>query len=491
MSEAREPLRRVVVAGDGQVGLLAAIAIRRALPRCEVLILPVPADGAAFANLAATSLPFTVELHERLGISEEAIVRRVGGSHRLLTRLLGFGDGDRPATMTYGAAVDAAANTRFARDWGGGRPPPFSQGAADPLAEALVDTGRFAVAPPDTPTPISGVDYAMRWNPAAYRGLLIEIARQMRIGSVGGKVAGFEKDGENELAAIIIEGQGRLQADLFVDCSGPGSFLLSALPGCIDDDWSGVLPPVHVHMSAPGQPMLALEDRLSLLPEGWFSELAGRDGLQCALGTSADLSPAQVSSILGGPAHSSVSIKPGRRRDAWVGNVVAIGDAAARFGPLLGLPLDLAHRQLGLLLDMLPGSTIEPAERAEFNRRSGLMADAVRDTLSLIYASPRATGRFAPATPSDRVAQTIDQFRRRGRVIAWEEPPFLKQELAMLIEALSFEKGEGLPDDVDAGQAQAMGRDLEQRLRSAIAYAPPYAQWMAGVMAGSIERHPA
>ena len=65
MSEAREPLRRVVVAGDGQVGLLAAIAIRRALPRCEVLILPVPADSAAFSNLAATSLPFTVELHER------------------------------------------------------------------------------------------------------------------------------------------------------------------------------------------------------------------------------------------------------------------------------------------------------------------------------------------------------------------------------------------------------------------------------------------
>ena len=491
MSEAREPLRRVVVAGDGQVGLLAAIAIRRALPRCEVLILPVPADSAAFSNLAATSLPFTVELHERLGISEEAIVRQAGGSHRLRTRLLGFGDGDRPTTMTYGAAVDAAANTRFARDWGGGRPPPFSQGAADPLAEALVDTDRFAVAPPDTPTPISGVDYAMRWNPAAYRGLLIEIARQMRIGSVGGRVAGFEKGGENELAAIIIEGQGRLQADLFVDCSGPGSFLLSALPGCIDDDWSGVLPPVHVHMSAPGQPMLALEDRLSLLPEGWFSELAGRDGLQCALGTSADLSPAQVSSILGGQVHSSVSVKPGRRRNAWVGNVVAIGDAAARFGPLLGLPLDLAHRQLGLLLDMLPGSTIEPAERAEFNRRSGLMADAVRDTLGLIYASPRAAGRFAPATPSDRVAQTIDQFRRRGRAIAWEEPPFLKQELAMLIEALGFEKGEGLPDDVDAGQAQAMGRDLEQRLRSAIAYAPPYAQWMAGVMAGSSERHPA
>ena len=173
------------------------------------------------------------------------------------------------------------------------------------------------------------------------------------------------------------------------------------------------------------------------------------------------------------------------------GSIIAPLNAAARFGPLLGLPLDLAHRQLGLLLDMLPGSTIEPAERAEFNRRSGLMADAVRDTLGLIYASPRAAGRFAPATPSDRVAQTIDQFRRRGRVISWEEPPFLKQELAMLIEALVFEKGEGLPDDVDAGQAQAMGRDLEQRLRSAIAYAPPYAQWMAGVMAGSSERHPA
>lgn len=491
MSAARAPLRRVVVAGDGQVGLLAAIAVRRALPRCEILILPVAPDDAAFANLAATSLSFTSRLHDRLGIQEEDIVTQAGGSHRLLTRFLGWGREESQGTLTYGAAADPVANTRFARDWGGGVPAPFARNAADPLAEALVDTGRFAVAPPEQPTPLSEVDYAMRWNPAAYRAMLIGIARQLRIGAVSGTVAALESSGDDGLAGIVIEGQGRLEADLYIDCSGSQSYFLSALKGCEDDDWSAVLPPLRVHSVASGDPMLALEDRLSLMPQGWFGELAGRDGLQSSLGASADLPDAQIASVLGAKPQGSVSVNPGRRRHAWIGNVVAIGDAAARFDPLLGLPLDLAHRQIALLLDMLPGQTIEPTERAEFNRRSGLMADAVRDTLGLLYASPRASSIFVPTRRSERVEQTIDQFRRRGRVIAWDEAPFLRQELAMLLTALGFEKGGGLPDIADEQEAQERARQLEQKVRAAVAYAPPYAQWMAGVMTRSIEKSPA
>ena len=59
MSAARELPRRVVVAGAGQVGALTAIALRRALPQSEVLVVGTPPDPAAFADRAPTALPFT------------------------------------------------------------------------------------------------------------------------------------------------------------------------------------------------------------------------------------------------------------------------------------------------------------------------------------------------------------------------------------------------------------------------------------------------
>ena len=89
MTGPREPLRRVVVAGDGQVGLLAAIAMRRAMPGCDIVIMGARSGPADLADRAATALPFTNRLHDRLGIAEEAVILQAGGSHRLVTRLFG------------------------------------------------------------------------------------------------------------------------------------------------------------------------------------------------------------------------------------------------------------------------------------------------------------------------------------------------------------------------------------------------------------------
>ena len=66
MSIAREPPRRLVVAGAGQMGALAAIALKRALPQSEVIVVGTPPDPSAFADRAPTALPFTNRLHDRL-----------------------------------------------------------------------------------------------------------------------------------------------------------------------------------------------------------------------------------------------------------------------------------------------------------------------------------------------------------------------------------------------------------------------------------------
>jgi tryptophan halogenase len=55
MSEPRELPQRIVVAGDGPLGVLAAIALRRALPRTDVGVVAIPADPAAFAERFGTA----------------------------------------------------------------------------------------------------------------------------------------------------------------------------------------------------------------------------------------------------------------------------------------------------------------------------------------------------------------------------------------------------------------------------------------------------
>ncbi|MEO5706201.1 MAG: tryptophan 7-halogenase [Alteraurantiacibacter sp.] len=489
MSAPRERLRRVCVVGGGQVGVIAAVALRRALPDCQVIVIGTPADPGAYADRAPTALPFTNRFHEQLGIDEQAIVARAGGSHRLLARYLGWGGPGSVGAMAYGAQLDAQWRTRFAREWGGG-----SRNAAgtDPaagagsLAEVLANAGRFAVPPGDRATPLDMVEHGLRWNSPAYRDLLITAAAARQVVHIPGIVASAERDGEGGLASITVPGQGAIEADLFIDCNGPAGSLIALVAGDEWEDWHSYLPVRHLFHARPGQPLLALEDRCTLLPQGWLAALAGRDGLQLTLGFGDKVTEAEARTALPGQPEALVEIVQGCRPNSWVGNVVALGDAAAWFEPLGHLNLDLAHRQLAALLDLLPGREIEPLERAEYNRRTLLMAHGARDVLALHYATPAARAVFGEMPLPGSVAHTLDQFTRRGRVPFHEEAPFAGAEQTALLLALGYSSGSSpQASGNEPREAAAARREFDQRASAALAFAPPYRDFITGGAAAS------
>ncbi|MXP28243.1 hypothetical protein GRI58_05335 [Porphyrobacter algicida] len=481
MTEPREALRRIVIAGAGQLGVLAAIALKRALPSAEVVVLGIPIDPGALADRAATALPFTNRLHDRLGIDELALVAKAGASHRLITRYVGWGGPGQQAAVPYSTGTEPAMASRFAREWGGGRQGASMVASPTSPAQALAEAGRFAVIPPGEAGPLAEIDYALRWNPQAYRDLLIAIAQQLGVSYLPGNLLGVEPDGHGGIASVSLTGTEPIAADLFVDCSGPSAALLSTLPDFETLDWSNNLPVRKLILSRPGRPLVALEDRVTLLPEGWRYELAGRDGLQVTLGIAPGAAEEVALRALGAPPLIAFDLEPGRCIDPWIGNVLALGDASARFEPVAALNLDLAHRQLDLLIEMLPGRRIEPLERIEYNRRASLMMDAVRDTLALHYIAPAAAVQFGPIALSDDVERLRDQYERRGRTIFREEAPFSNSVMTNLLIALGF--CPGVPPQEKTQNTQAAVSALNAKVQSALAFAPQYTSWLEGVLA--------
>jgi tryptophan halogenase len=484
MSEARELPQRIVVAGDGPLGVLTAIALRRALPRTEVVVLAIPPDPAAFAERVGTALPFTNRLHDRLGIEEESLVRHAGASHRLVMRYFGGAGREWHGAAGYGAAIDPAMKTAFAREWGGG---PRNAGTGAPprsLGEVLAAAGRFAPPSGEADSPLAEVDYALRWNVPAYRAQLIEIAQKRGIHHERSRATAVRPDGAGGIAALAIEGSGELAADIFVDCSGSGAALLSALPGMQWIDWRARFPTSGLAIAAPGPAMVELEDRVTWTTLGWRWEIGGRDGRQALLGVPAGASDEAIAAALGSPPASIVPFAPGRAEAAWIGNVIALGTAAAEIEPLGGIAQDLAHRQLALLLELLPGRTVDPAERAEFNRRSALMADRAADWLAAHYASPAPTAQFPALELSPELFRTLDQFTRRGRLPFFEDAPMLVQEFSALLLAVGVPSGEGPLALAERGSGEASARAFEARANAALQAAPPYGEWLTRLLAG-------
>jgi tryptophan halogenase len=488
MSVPREPLRRVVVAGAGQLGALAAIALKRALPQAEVLVVGTPSDPGAFADRAPTALPFTNRLHDRLGIAEERLVREAGASHRLVVRYQGWGVDGHEGVAPYGTAIDPRLKTRFAREWAGG--PRNASTAAPPgsLAEVLAAEGRFQPPAVEENSPLAELDYALRWNPAAYRDLLVREAQRVGVQYVQGRVTTIALREDGGLQAIGVEHGEPLVADLYVDCTGPRAALLSELPAARWTSWQPYLPIRGLQFGRPGGPVLVLEDGVAVSPVGWRSEVGGRDGLHVALAMVEGTTEQSAHAALGAEFTEFVPLDPARAEQAWIGNVVALGDAAATFEPLSWLNLDLAHRQLALLLELLPGRDPDARERAEFNRRAGMMADRVRDILGAHYAAPGAAHLATPAGPLERspeLALALDQYTRRGRLPFFEEMPLAVQECSALLEALGHRPGEGtLSLAADPREGEAARRAFAAKANAALGAVPPYGMWLRQVLGG-------
>jgi tryptophan halogenase len=485
----------ILIVGDGQVGVITAIALRMTLPTTTVTVVPCPPDGAAFADHIGTAMPFTNRLHDRLGISEMDLVQKAGASHRLVTRYRGWAGADHDKLNGYGSGNPALGNAFTGHFEGIRRPGHDSEEIVLSPAVALTMTGRFCPPDGDPDSPLNKIDYALRWNIGAYRDLLIAKAMQIGVQYAPHVPVDVEFGEQGDVAAVVLnDNAGTVASDLFIDCSGPAGWLISKMSGVRLDNWSMHLPCDGVILAAPKDPVLALEDRLTLTADGWLCEIGGRDGVQRlfayprVLGSSA----AEEHLIRAGATDAfAAAINPGALEKPFIGNVVALGDAAASFEPMGGSNLDLAHRQLGLLLELLPGRNIESRERDEYNRRASLMAQSLRDWIASHYAAPGLSStplakEVAKLERAPTLALLLDQHRRHGRMPFFEEAPMLPAEWSSMLRALGIQSNASALALAQPARNRLLMQEAEKAARTAVDAAPPYIEWLSSVLAQSL-----
>jgi tryptophan halogenase len=473
----RAPLRTVAVAGDGPTGLAAATALRRALPGSEVIVIPVPADPAALSDQAITATPYSNGFLSRIGIGEAGLVVRAGASHRMAVELGGWTGPQSLSLHPYGAA------------------PP--EGAAAPaVAAAMAAAGRFAHPSDDPASPLSDIDYALRINPPAYRRHLAALAAQIGVVSRRAGLAAAVPDAQGRIAHVKLADGEVIAADLFVDCSGPAALVAGALPGAsaagAETDWSRILPCDRLLLpAAPKPPCLTPLDRITAKEFGWRAEVHGRDGTHATFAAhSASGSPDEWVRAAGFDPAQIVTIRPGRRTRIWQANVVCIGDAAVRIEPLHWINQALAHAQIALLLELLPGREPDPFETRECNRRAAAMADRVRDYVALHYcATQRPAGPFwAHAASLERpesLERTLAEFTRRGRLPFFEEDIMPREAWIFAMASIGQQPAPTTRSlALSADRRTALADAQQARVQTAVRIAPTYAEWLAAYLKG-------
>jgi tryptophan 7-halogenase len=264
------------------------------------------------------------------------------------------------------------------------------------------------------------------------------------------------------------------------------------------EDWSHWLPcdrAVAAPCKAPEGPIEPFT-RAIAMPAGWRWRIPLRHRIgngyvyssaHCTDEAAADALMASIEEQVMAPPRI-LRFRAGRRRNSWVGNVVAIGLASGFLEPLESTSIYLAQMAITGLLKHLPSPDIDPIGRNAFNREVDYEYDRIRDFLILHYhATTRNDSPFwdhvRTMTIPDSLSEKIALWRSCALVPSYRRGLFLEPSW------ISVMIGQGIvPDGWDPRAELARTEGLGSALNGLAAHISRNVQSMpmhAAMLAGT------
>ena len=474
----------VTIVGGGIVAWSAAAAIRRQLPaiRVTVVVLPVPRD--ALADRLGCTLPSIVDFHHDLGLADADTVVRAGSGFRLGTRFEGWSSGRNHYVHAYGEYGRTLAATAFHQHWL--RANTLKEAASFDeysLAASIAAAERFLPSEDKAASRLASYAYGLHIDPQNYREMMRAFAMHLGAEERGGAVADVRMREDGFIDAICLGDGIELSANLFVDASGPQAQIRSRLDKD-SDDWSRFFPADRLIVANdPQTSEPSTLDHAKALDGGWTWQATSPVRTSCGLVySSAHLDDGKAEGLVDGG--ENIKLQPGRLRNPWVRNCVAIGDAAVTMEPLEWTNLHLAHSAIDRLVAMMPDTDCNATELWDYNRQTNAEIDRARDFVLLHYAVSDRPEPFWKDSASRPLPGSLEhsllQWRERGRLPFYEEETFTRDSWAAVLigQGALPRRIDPLLSGISEKESQRSMEQLRGAIQSAVAQAPPLGTYL-------------
>ncbi|MBA15126.1 MAG: tryptophan halogenase [Sphingomonas sp.] len=433
MSAMDRRLRRVVIAGGGTAGWMAAAAIARVLGSAVDVTL-VESDAIGTVGVGESTIPPLVTYNRLLGINEADFMRATNATFKLGINFEGWRDGTDSYFHSFGITGKDHWSAGFQHFWRYGR----EKGHDQPYADYCLELGA-AMAGKFAHLPDNGLNYAYQLDATAYARFLRNMAEGDGAKRIEGRIAQVELNGETgDIAALILDSGQRIEGDLFLDCTGFRALLIEGSLHAGFDDWTHWLPcdaaiAVQTENVRPPIPYT----RAMAHDAGWqwripLQHRTGNGLVYCSRYLSQDDALERLLGNLEGKPltePNKLRFTTGARRRQWHRNCVAIGLSGGFMEPLESTSIHLIQRAVLRLIRMMPLDRISPRDVAEFNDQQHVDMVQIRDFLILHYkVTERGDSAFwrqcRDMEIPDTLTQKIELFRETGRVFRRNEELF-------------------------------------------------------------------
>ena len=499
--------RRIVIAGGGSAGWMAAAAMSRFLGKAASITL-IESDAIGTIGVGEATIPQIHHFNNALGIDEATFLAETNATFKLGIEFVGWRDPEHRYMHGFGLLGRAVGIHPFRDLWLRAK---FA-GTADDLglynynevaarADRMIGLGH-------SPSSVRDLVYAYHFDATLYAAFLRRRAEAQGVTRIEGKIESVERVAETgDIAALTLDHDRRIEGDFFIDCTGFRSLLLGDALGVAFDDWSRWLPcdralavpceraegPIHPYTQSTAH------------HAGWqwripLQHRTGNGHVYSSAHISDDEAAAVLLGNLDRPAQAEprpIHFTTGRRRQAWSYNCLALGLAAGFMEPLESTSLHLIQTAISRFLKYIPSSNEEDQARATFNRQIALEWEQIRDFLILHYTVNGRVGESfwdecrSMELPDTLVAK-MRLFEQSGIIVKEEGELFTEEGWAqvMIGQGLEPKSHSPLTAGIDGRELGEFLASLAASYRQRAETLPMHDQWIAHVMGNQARAAP-
>jgi tryptophan 7-halogenase len=427
------PIRSIVIVGGGTAGWMTASSLSKFLKNLNCRISLVESEQIGTIGVGEATIPPIMDFIRSLGIDENDLMRKTKATFKLGIEFKDWTRIGHSYMHPFGQTGFDMKGIPFSAYWLKMR----LQGKAAELGDyslqaAAAATGKFMWPVRAPNTPLEGITYALHLDATLLAAYLRTYAETRGVVRVEGKVREVSLNGaDGFISHLTLEDGQRIEADLYIDCTGFRGLLIEDALHAGYEDWNRWLPCDRA-VALPCERTGALSSHtLATAKEaGWqwripLQHRVGNGYVYCSnfIGDT-EAADELLSSVEGKALADPLRLRfaTGRRKSFWNKNCVAIGLSAGFLEPLESTSIHLIQRGIAVLLKFFPDRHFKSADIDRYNKIFAAEYERIRDFLLLHYGTTERDDselwRHCRSLEfPDSLKERIELFRSYGRIL--------------------------------------------------------------------------
>jgi tryptophan halogenase len=484
MTEEMKARKKVVIAGGGTAGWMAAAALSKTFGETIDLTL-IESEQIGTIGVGEATIPPLQRYNDIIGITEIDFMKQTKGTFKLGINFENWTKKDHAYFHSFGSTGKDHWTCTFNHFWMSGLARGHNQPYGDYCLELVAaEQNKFAHLPDNS------LNYAFHLDSAQYARFLRELSEANGAVRREGKIGEVHLDPETgNIASITMEDGGEVPGDLFIDCTGFRALLIGQALGTDYDDWSHYLPcdsAIAIQTQSVGPPIPYTRSIAHEAGWQWRIPLQHRTGngiVYCSKYISQDEALQKISDTVEGEKLTDpnfIKFRTGARQKQWVKNCVAVGLSSGFMEPLESTSIHLIQRNILRLIQLMPNSEISQRDIDQFNKQAEWDMETIRDFLILHYVANERTEPFwthcREMPIPDSLQHKIELFRETGRVFRENEELFAENSWiqVMMGQGIVPKAYHPLADKMSDKELEYFLSEIRSRVAKTVSSLPPH-----------------